>query len=177
MTARDTTCSRRHLKTTVTTGGDVGAGTICRGGAVMRVTYVQAASGSAFWSSVKGLTAQVTVLIPFIFLMVLIARIIVVWNVQCVFKFDKLEITQRCGPCELNHPSLSNSIFICISFPQFFQCSLNKGGCSKYMETPPFVDSDQTRAKSNNFLLILVLSMDTFLYLVVESLEKRFRWL
>lgn len=44
--------------------GDVGAGTICRGDAVMRViTRVQAATGSAFWSSVKGLTAQVTILI------------------------------------------------------------------------------------------------------------------
>lgn len=57
--------------------GDVGAGTICRGDAVMRViTRVQAATGSAFWSSVKGLTAQVTILIPFIFVMLLVMRIL-----------------------------------------------------------------------------------------------------
>lgn len=34
-------------------GGDVGAGRIRLGDAVMRITCVQAASGSAFWSSVK----------------------------------------------------------------------------------------------------------------------------
>lgn len=90
-------------------GGDVGAGTICRGDAVMRViTRVQAATGSAFWSSVKGLTAQVTILISAYLCDANLVIIASSAECVCVKLFEKLEIIRRCGSCKFNRAFVSN---------------------------------------------------------------------